>query len=91
MAIRFGSSSSIGGSDEMLGCESLPLSHVHSIKDGALRFCHVAHEEEALRNLIRLIVNRHLKFSYGSSNPSGYYSSYEQPRLIFLIKWIVIH
>ena len=47
MPIRFGSSSSISGSDEKLGCESLPLSCVYSIEDGALRFCPIAREEEA--------------------------------------------
>ena len=45
MAVIFGSSSSINGSNETLGCESLPLSQVRSIEDGALRFFHVAREE----------------------------------------------
>ena len=44
------SSSSINGLDENLGCESLPLSRVRLIKDGALRFRHVMREEEASRN-----------------------------------------
>ena len=47
VAVGFGSSSSINGSDEMLGCKSLPLSHVRSIEDGALKFCHVACEGKA--------------------------------------------
>ena len=38
VAIGFGSSCSINGSDEMLGCELLPLSCVRSIEDGVLRF-----------------------------------------------------
>ena len=42
VAVGFGSSSSINGSDEMLGFESLSLSRVRLIEDGALRFCHVA-------------------------------------------------
>ena len=57
VAIGFGSSSSINGSNRMLGCESLLLSSVRLIKDGALRFCHIAHEEEASRNCIGPIVN----------------------------------
>ena len=47
MAIEFGCSSSINGSNEMLGCDSLSLSCVCLIEDGVLRFCHVACEEEA--------------------------------------------
>ena len=35
VAIGFGSSSSMNGSNEMFGCESLSLSHVPLIKDGA--------------------------------------------------------
>ena len=54
MDIRFGSLSSINDSDETLGCESLSLSHVCSIKDGVIRFCHVAREEASL-NIRRLI------------------------------------
>ena len=42
MAIAFGSSSSINGSDETLGCKSLPLSCVCLIKDGTFIFCHIA-------------------------------------------------
>ena len=42
MTFGFGSSSSINGSDETLGCKSLPLSRVYSIEDGMLRFYHVA-------------------------------------------------
>ena len=61
VTVGFGSSSSVNGSDEMLGCESLPLSHAHSIKDGALRFCHIAHEEETSHNRVCLIVNQHLR------------------------------
>ena len=37
------------------GCESLRLSHVHLINDGALRFRYVAREEEMLHNACRLI------------------------------------
>ena len=75
----------------MLGWDLLPLSDVRSMKDGSLRFCHVAREEEASRDLVRLIVNRCLIFSYGSSNPSHYNRLDERPRLICLIKQIVIH
>ena len=46
MPVGFGSSSSINSSDEMLGCESLPLSRVCSIHDERLRFFHVTREEE---------------------------------------------
>ena len=52
MTIGFGSSSSINGSDKMLGWESLSLIHVRSIKDGALRFFHVVREEEASHDLV---------------------------------------
>ena len=38
VTIGFGSTSSINGSDETLGCKSLLLSRVYLIKDGALRF-----------------------------------------------------
>ena len=50
VAIGLRISSSINGYDETLGCKSLCLSCVCLIEDGALRFCHVAREEEALRN-----------------------------------------
>ena len=46
MDVRFGSSSSINGSNETLGCELLPLSRVRSVNDGELRFFHVVREEE---------------------------------------------
>ena len=62
MTIRLGSSYSINGSDEMLGCESLPLSYVRSIEEGALRFCHIVREEEASRDRVRPIKNRRLRF-----------------------------
>ena len=42
MTIGFGSSSSINGSVEMLGSKSFLLSRVRSIKDGGLKFFHVA-------------------------------------------------
>ena len=74
VTIRFGSLSLINGLDEILGGESLSLNHVHLIEDGALRFCHVAREEEVLQDLVRLIVNRPFKFLDGSSNPSRYNS-----------------
>ena len=38
MIVRFGSSSSINGSDETLGYKSLLLSHVSLIEDGAFKF-----------------------------------------------------
>ena len=60
MAVGFGSSSSINGSYEMLGCESLPLIRVRSIEDEVLRFCHVVYEEEASRDLVRPIVKLRL-------------------------------
>ena len=66
MVIVFGSSSSINGSDETIGCELLPLSCVHSIKDGALTFCHVAREAEAWRDRDYSIVNRRLKYRHSS-------------------------
>ena len=61
MSIGFGSSSSINGSDEMLGCESLPLSCVHLIEDGALKFGRVACEEETLLKVHRLIFIERLR------------------------------
>ena len=57
VAIRFGSSSSISGSDEMLGYESLPLSRIRSIEDGASKLCHVACEKELLCDRVRSIRN----------------------------------
>ena len=51
VAIGFGSSSSINGSDETNGFELLPLSHLRSIEDGVLTFCHVVCEEEARSSL----------------------------------------
>ena len=61
--VRFGASSSINGSDEMLGYESLRLSHVCSIEDVALKFCHGVPEEEASRDRVCRIVNRRLRLS----------------------------
>ena len=55
--IGFGSSSSVNGSNETFGCELLPLSHDHLIEDGALRFYHVAREEEASHDCVRPNVN----------------------------------
>ena len=90
VVIGFGSSSSTNGSNEKLGFESLQLSRVLSIEDGTLRFRHVSREKEVSRDLVRLILNWCLRFSYGSSNPNHYNSSNERPILIHLIKWIVI-
>ena len=50
VVVGFVSSSSINGLDEMLGCESLSLSHVCLIEDVVLRFCRVAPDEETLHN-----------------------------------------
>ena len=55
MTVPCVSSSLINGSDEMLGCELLPLSRVHSIEDRALRFWHFACEEEMPYNACHLI------------------------------------
>ena len=57
VTVGFGSISSINGSDEMPGCVSLPLSHVHSIKDGMLRFYHITREEEVSHDWVRLLGN----------------------------------
>ena len=57
MTARFGFVSSINGSDEILGCKFLPLSRVHSIKDGVIRFFHVAHEEEMFCDRVCMVVN----------------------------------
>ena len=57
MVVGFSSSSSINGLDEMLGCESLPLSRIHLIEDAVLRVRHVRREEES-RDRGRLIGNR---------------------------------
>ena len=86
MTVGFGSSSSINGSDETLRYELLSLSHVCLIKHEELRFFHVVREEEASHDLVRRIMNRCLRFSYGSSNPGCYNSLDERPRLISLIK-----
>ena len=91
VAVGFGSSCSINGSDETLGCESLWLSRVRSIKDRALRFDHIGHEEEALRDLVPSIVNQHIRFLDGSSNLGHYNSLDEQLGLIHFIKGIVVH
>ena len=47
MAVVLNSSYSINDLDEMLGCESLSLSHICSIGDEAPRFLHVVCEEES--------------------------------------------
>ena len=67
MTVGFGYLASINGLDEILGCESLPLSHVCSIKDGALRFCHIARAEEASCDHVCLIGNRCLRCGNASS------------------------
>ena len=59
MTVRCASLSLINGSDETLWCESLSLSRVHLIEDGALKFFHVAHEEETPRNACHLIFLGH--------------------------------
>ena len=59
----------------MFGCESLALSSICLIKDRALRFCHVTHEEEASRDHINLIVNPRLK---------GHHASIEVDRAHFI-------
>ena len=66
MIVGFGSSSLTNNSDETLDCKSFPLSCVHSIEDGVLRFCHVACEEEVSHNRVRSIVNRRLRFLHAS-------------------------
>ena len=66
MTVEFGSTSSIKGLDEMLRCESLPLIRVPSIEDGALIFCHLTREEEALGNRVHPIVNRCLRCHHTS-------------------------
>ena len=82
MTVEFGSLSSINGSDKMLRCESLPLSRVHSIEDGVLRFftsCgrSVMRSHSSDRELTSQILR-------GSSNP-GCYNSDKQPRMLHLI------
>ena len=86
VAIGFGYSSSINGSDETLGCKSFLLSRVPLIEDGAFRYRYVSCEQEASRDLVHLIVNRGLRLSNGSPNLGRYNSSDERPRLICLIK-----
>ena len=66
VAVGFDSSSSINGSYELLGCESLPISHIHLIEDEAPRFRHIACEEESSRNLVRAIGNRRPRYRYVS-------------------------
>ena len=55
MTVWFASSSSLNSSDEMFKYESSLLSCVCLIKYGALRFCHIGHEEEASRNAFHSI------------------------------------
>ena len=66
VTVGFGSSSSINSSNETLGCELLPLSRIRSIEDGALRFCHVAREEESSRDHACLFENRHVRCHHAS-------------------------
>ena len=61
MTVRFGPSSSINSSDEMFGCESFLLSGIRSVKDGALRFFHIAREEELSHACVCTIRNRRLR------------------------------
>ena len=68
VAVGFGSSSSINGSHETHGCESFSLSRVHLIEEGALRFCHIEHEEEASRDRVRPIVNRRRRCRHASTD-----------------------
>ena len=56
VVVGFGSSSSINGSDKMLGYELLPLSRVRSIEDGAFIFCHFVCVEETSRDLFHLVI-----------------------------------
>ena len=70
VAVGLGSSSSINDSDERLECESLPLSHIRSIKDEALRICHIAREEEASRNSSLEIVPHHLRIKTKKNSPT---------------------
>ena len=67
MAVGFDSSYSISGSDKMLGYESMPLSHVRSIKDEAPRFCHVGCEEELLHDRVCSIGNLCLRHRHISN------------------------
>ena len=57
MVVGFDSLSSINGSNETLGYESLPLSRVHSIGDEAPTLCHVACKEESSRERVCPIRN----------------------------------
>ena len=66
MSVEFVSSSSINGLDETFGCELLPLSCVRSIEDRALRFWHVAHEEDQSRDHALMILNRRLRCRHTS-------------------------
>ena len=66
MAIGFGYSSSMNSSNEMLGCKSLSLSCVRSIEDEALKFCHIAREEEASRDRVSMIRNQRLRCHHAS-------------------------
>ena len=53
VAVGFDVSYSINGSNKMVGYESLCLIRVRSIKDGTLRFGHIAREEEMASNVCR--------------------------------------
>ena len=67
VAVGFDSSYSINDSDQMLGYESLSLSHVRSIKDEAPRFCHIVCEEESSRDRVCSIKNRHPRHCHTSN------------------------
>ena len=82
MAVGFGSSSSINGSYDMLGCESLSLSCISSIKDGgslslslSLRLCRVASEEESIaRSCLYDQESMSEMSSYIHRSPSGVFN-----------------
>ena len=55
VAVGFGSSSSINGLDEILGCESLSLSCVRSIEDVALNFFYIEREEASHDHVLPIV------------------------------------
>ena len=67
VTIRFSSSSSIKGLDEMLRCESSALSPFCLIEDEALKFHHVTDEEETSCNTCRSIFFEHLRCNHVST------------------------
>ena len=67
MTVEFGSSSSINGSNEMLGCKPLPLSHARYIEDGHPNEAASLSEVLSSCNVRRSIFIKHFRCGHASS------------------------